>query len=81
MTNNIEQEIMTAVVKQAIYDYKYILRMIKICKSKGDNDKLNSLFTEKEKIEYFFRDEDFFNLFKMDGNRILKTLKEKHNDA
>ena len=60
-----------AIVMQAITDYRKLLRGEPIIEAKGRKVSL-------EEIEQFLKSDWFFTLTNVDGNRILRKLKEEY---
>lgn len=60
-----------AIVMQAVTDYRRLLRGEPIIEAKGRKVSL-------EEIEQFIKSDWFFTLTNVDGNKILKKLKEEY---
>lgn len=65
------QNLANAIVMQAVIDYRKLLRKEPIIESKGKKVSL-------EEIEQFLKSDWFFTLTNVDGNKIIKRLKEEY---
>lgn len=67
------QNLANAIVMQAVIDYRKLLRGEPIIESKGRKVSL-------EEIEQFLSSDWFFTLTNVDGNKIIKRLKEEYEN-
>ena len=76
------RQLLTDIVKQAIYDYEKALMILKKYSGKENlttrqMEKLRNAKRSKIEIEKFFTQPDFFEIYKLNGKSILSKLQER----